>query len=88
MKECKSNVSILQFENNYYLCKEYFFYISYNSICDGFKDCPNGDDEHGCLSRKQYYYKCSFTQKFIPLNKVCDFVSDCENGEDEKFCCN
>ncbi|UYV71547.1 SORL1 [Cordylochernes scorpioides] len=64
-----------------------------SAVCDGQKDCTNGDDEilcyrhdnHGqpCPSRK---FKCMLSFGCIETALVCDGKKDCADGTDEMGC--
>ena len=52
-------------------------------VCDGYKDCPHGEDETCC--RKDNFV-CRESGKCISRSHLCDNSTDCPNGEDEKDC--
>lgn len=74
-----SRCHISQFQCNNGEC------ISVNNICDGDKDCADGEDEFNCTCGENYF-KCKHTSDCISLNRVCDFNDDCRDGSDEDFC--
>jgi len=61
-------------------------------LCDGEKDCANGDDEpptctdsdsdHQC---DPSYFRCA-SGRCIPGRWRCDFDEDCKDGSDEADC--
>ncbi|CAL1537090.1 unnamed protein product, partial [Lymnaea stagnalis] len=56
-------------------------------LCDGDKDCLNGDDELNCsISRcdsKQFECSSSSKLRCISISWQCDGEKDCDLGEDE-----
>jgi lysozyme len=59
-------------------------------VCDGWPDCPNGDDEAGCPTPTPTPTSCSgFTcadGSCIDASWVCDGWADCPAGDDETSC--
>eukprot|EP00244_Chara_vulgaris_P011473 TRINITY_DN568_c0_g1_i2.p1 TRINITY_DN568_c0_g1~~TRINITY_DN568_c0_g1_i2.p1 ORF type:complete len:552 (+),score=68.89 TRINITY_DN568_c0_g1_i2:219-1874(+) len=65
--------------------------IQRQRMCDGKKDCPDGDDEGEFCARlncPNYGIKCNDTQNrtCIQESQVCDGVLDCPGGTDEADC--
>ncbi|XP_042884626.1 G-protein coupled receptor GRL101-like [Penaeus japonicus] len=69
--------------------------IAAHNICDGFKDCHNGEqvsDEYGCLNesaecalleeQEGTHFQCS-DGRCLPVDLRCDGKRDCLHGEDE-----
>ncbi|XP_050709296.1 very low-density lipoprotein receptor-like isoform X1 [Eriocheir sinensis] len=54
------------------------------NICDGNKDCPDGDDEQDCECSADQFL-CDKT-KCIPNTWLCDGDEDCEDKTDEQDC--
>lgn len=54
--------------------------------CDGFNDCPDGDDELNCTSCKNGAFHCAQSQRCIASHKRCDGVQDCPDLADELNC--
>lgn len=54
-------------------------------ICDGERDCLEGEDEMGC-SCGANSVRCNATGSCIPKDYICDGSDDCVDGEDEKHC--
>ena len=59
--------------------------ISKSWICDGNKDCRNGEDELNCCKSNQFTCQDGF--KCIEKSQLCDEKKDCDGGEDERGCC-
>lgn len=64
-------------------------------ICDGYPDCPLGNDEMGCFGCDAFSFSCHRTQKerelargdqCYTLKDRCDGFSVCFNGADERSC--
>lgn len=86
INECKfENISFI-IRNNFYSCKNYSIFLPIQRVCDGTRDCPNGDDEFMCIEENQFLFKCNQNDEFVYLHRVCDYINDCKNGEDERFC--
>ncbi|KAF4521568.1 hypothetical protein B566_EDAN001288 [Ephemera danica] len=63
--------------------------VSKDSRCDGFNDCKDGSDEHGCEMKKTCDQNDQFTcdsGECIDRGLVCDNTRDCEDGSDESGC--
>ena len=58
-------------------------------VCDGEKDCPEGQNEHGCMDKPLScpgFYRCRGGVCIHP-HEVCDGYTDCEaDGDDEALC--
>ena len=60
--------------------------IAKTMICDGVKDCPNGEDEASdkCPTcHETGDFKCATTSRCVPLSLRCNQVNDCGDGSDE-----
>ncbi|XP_042888358.1 low-density lipoprotein receptor-related protein 2-like isoform X1 [Penaeus japonicus] len=55
--------------------------IHHDSVCNGVRDCPLGEDED-CDSCSRYEYSCK-SRGCIPRSWVCDGEEDCTDGSDE-----
>lgn len=57
-------------------------------VCDGYPDCPLGEDEIGCVCPVGSF-RCPSEDKThicILESLRCDNVFDCDGGKDEKNC--
>ena len=87
--------TLRQIENNLdnlKSCNRIMDYLTIESVCDGYQDCKNNDDEDAdfckqfnCPANK---WKCHKGPSFqcIHVESVCDNILHCENGEDEIDC--
>ncbi len=64
--------------------------IDCSMVCDGFRDCLGGEDEHNCQSPEDcaewWQVPCLNRQGgkiCVGLTGLCDGRKDCENGADE-----
>ena len=61
--------------------------IPIRKVCDGIRDCLNGDDEINCHNNIcSGYLKCSGVEYCIHPMEVCDGYSHCPRGDDEELC--
>ena len=61
--------------------------IPTRKICDGFTDCPVGDDEEMCSEYScPGHMRCSGVTYCVPPHEICDGISHCPHQEDEKYC--
>ena len=63
--------------------------LSCRHVCDGARQCPNGDDENECsLHNCSGLFTCAQSNMKICLHPVsiCDEIMDCPLGEDEYLC--
>ncbi|XP_072746689.1 serine protease ndl [Anoplolepis gracilipes] len=60
-------------------------------ICDGYFDCPHGEDELGCFECPADSFSCNYDSESlrhncVPLSQRCDGIKQCSNGKDELDC--
>jgi hypothetical protein len=60
-------------------CKPWF--ISDSKVCDGVRDCPEGDDEIDCPAPF-----AGIGGLFVRSRTICDGKLDCPQGDDESSC--
>ncbi|XP_040013370.1 low-density lipoprotein receptor-related protein 2-like isoform X2 [Xiphias gladius] len=72
----------------YVLCQHSAVCLSQAQLCDGKKDCPDGDDEDFCVTTcpSKEDFKCKDHRSCIARNLVCDGRSHCHDGSDEVDC--
>uniref|UniRef100_A0A8P4G0N3 EGF-like domain-containing protein n=1 Tax=Dicentrarchus labrax TaxID=13489 RepID=A0A8P4G0N3_DICLA len=70
------------------LCRHTSVCLSQAQLCDGKKDCPDGDDEDFCVTTcpSKEDFKCKDRRSCISRNLVCDGRSHCRDGSDEVDC--
>nr|XP_033502276.1 low-density lipoprotein receptor-related protein 2-like isoform X6 [Epinephelus lanceolatus] len=70
------------------LCRHTSVCISQAQLCDGKKDCPDGDDEDACVTTcpSKDDFKCKDSRSCISRSLVCDGRSHCRDGSDEDDC--
>ncbi|XP_034085132.1 low-density lipoprotein receptor-related protein 2 isoform X2 [Gymnodraco acuticeps] len=72
----------------YVLCRHTSICLSQAQLCDGKKDCPDGEDEDGCVTTcpSKGDFKCKDSRSCVPRVLVCDGRSHCRDGSDEVNC--
>ncbi|KAM8744391.1 uncharacterized protein AB9X84_018373 isoform 3-T3 [Acanthopagrus schlegelii] len=70
------------------LCRHTSICLSQVQLCDGNKDCPDGDDENFCVTTcpSKDDFKCTDRRSCISRNLVCDGRSHCHDSSDEVNC--
>jgi leucine-rich repeat-containing G protein-coupled receptor 8 len=62
--------------------------LQMNKVCDGTKDCVNGEDESFCNDEERCagLVRCRLSSLCLTQEQVCDGHSDCPYGDDEELC--
>lgn len=58
-------------------------------VCDGTKDCVEGEDEGNCDTHRHCghgMFTCYVDGSCVPINQVCDKIRQCPDGSDESVC--
>ena len=67
----------------------HYYCIPTTSLCDGMRDCPNGEDEMSCdylqAIRCPGMFYCR-GRTCVQQHQVCDGAKDCPEGDDENHC--
>ncbi|XP_074547092.1 uncharacterized protein LOC141805800 [Halichoeres trimaculatus] len=70
------------------LCRHTSTCLDQTQLCDGKKDCPEGDDEDFCVTAcpSEDDFRCQDRRSCISRSLVCDGRSHCGDGSDEVDC--
>lgn len=58
-------------------------------VCDGAKDCRDGEDEENCQSTRNCgpnSFMCHADGSCMPITQACDGIIQCPDGSDESVC--
>ncbi|XP_047229389.1 low-density lipoprotein receptor-related protein 2 isoform X2 [Girardinichthys multiradiatus] len=70
-----------------WLCRDSSVCLPQNLLCDGKRDCPDGDDEEFCVGAcPEEDFKCKDRRNCIPRSLLCDGRAHCHDGSDEVDC--
>ncbi|XP_019713476.1 low-density lipoprotein receptor-related protein 2 isoform X2 [Hippocampus comes] len=74
--------------NAFMQCKGTAICLPQSKLCDGKKDCPDGDDESFCVKTcpSKDDFKCKDQRSCVSKELVCDGSSHCHDGSDEVEC--
>ncbi|XP_062414865.1 low-density lipoprotein receptor-related protein 2-like isoform X2 [Pungitius pungitius] len=69
------------------MCRHTSVCIPQEQLCDGNKDCPEGDDENLCVATcPSEDFKCKDGRRCVSRTLVCDGHPQCPDGSDEDGC--
>ncbi|KAM8828744.1 uncharacterized protein AB9W97_004546 [Spinachia spinachia] len=69
------------------MCRHASVCLPQEQLCDGNKDCPEGDDEDLCVATcPEGDFKCKDGRRCISGTLVCDGRPQCRDGSDEVDC--
>ncbi|XP_016532550.1 low-density lipoprotein receptor-related protein 2 isoform X4 [Poecilia formosa] len=70
-----------------WLCRQSSICLPQNLLCDGKRDCPEGDDEELCVNAcPKEDFMCMDRRNCIPRILLCDGRAHCHDGSDEVDC--
>ncbi|XP_064103031.1 low-density lipoprotein receptor-like [Macrobrachium nipponense] len=70
--------------DNEFRCGSYCIMMSW--VCDGTKDCMNGEDEENCETCPPNKFQCADKKLCIPKFQRCNMHKNCQDGSDELDC--
>ncbi|XP_067839507.1 low-density lipoprotein receptor-related protein 2-like [Heptranchias perlo] len=80
--------SMLQCPRTFFLCEDGTECVSFEYMCDGDKDCPDGSDEKDCsqVCDEPDAFKCLDGTRCVQGQLHCDGIEQCPDGSDEVDC--
>ncbi|KAM6902150.1 vitellogenin receptor-like [Xenentodon cancila] len=70
------------------LCRHSLVCLPQARLCDGKRDCPEGDDEESCVVTcpPKAEFRCKDRRSCVSKSQVCDGRAQCFDGSDEVDC--
>ena len=65
--------------NNFFVCQNSFFCLTYDKVCNLVDDCGDGSDEASCDN----HFQCESSKEYLHVSQLCDGVFHCSDMSDE-----